>query len=90
MLHVHHLTVVKVAQFLILSEHRLHVFYLPFVRLWDGARNLLKFKLNNREGLVLCLQCPVHLFLAWSMLANPPNNGVSLYLQNSICKGYLV
>ena len=78
------------AQLLILSEHLLHVFYLVFVRLWDGTCNLLKFKLNNHEGLVLCLQCSVHLFLAWSMVANLPNNGVSLYLQNSIGKGYLI
>ena len=55
-----------------------------------GPATFLKFKLNNREGLVVCLQCPVHLFLAWSMVANLPNNGVSLYLQSSIGKGYLI
>ena len=38
----------------------------------------------------MCLQCPVHLFLAWSVVANLPNNGVSLYLQNSIGKGYFI
>ena len=37
----------------------------------------------------MCLWIPVQFFVAWSMVANLPNNGVSIYLQNSISKGYL-
>ena len=49
------------------------------------ARKLLKF-INNCEGLVVCLQYPVQPFLAWSVVANLPNNGVSLHLQKSTDK----
>ena len=54
-----------------------------------GARNLLKF-LNNHEGLVVCLQYPVQLFLAWSVVVNLPNNGVSLLLQNLVDLNYFI
>ena len=54
-----------------------------------GARNLLKF-LNNREGLVVCLQYPVQLSLAWSVVVNLPNNGVSLCLQNLVDLNYFI
>ena len=40
----------------------------------------LKKILNNHRGLVVCLQYPVQFFLTWSVVANLPNNGVSLHL----------
>ena len=81
MLHVHDLPVVKIAQLLIFFANG----YMYFICCLSGcgvrANNLLKF-LNNREGLFVCLQYPVQLFLAWSVVVNLPNNGVSLSLQN--------
>ena len=60
MLHVRHLPVVEIAQYLIFSEHLLHVFYLLFVRLWDGAHNLLKFLIEQLQGVgcVFAVSCP--------------------------------
>ena len=39
-------------------------------------------------GCVFTVSCPA--FLAWSVVANLPNNGVLLHLQNLICKDYFI
>ena len=38
----------------------------------------------------MCLQYPVQLFLAWSVVVNLPNNGVSLHLQNLVDLNYFI
>ena len=77
MLHVRDLPVVKIAQLLIFSEND----YMYFICCLSGCGVGSATATTTTRGWLCYLQYLAQLFLAWSVVVNLPNNGVSLHLQ---------
>ena len=54
-----------------------------------GPQPFKIFRTTTR-GWLCYLQYPAQLFLAWSVMVNLPNNGVSLHLQNLVDLNYFI
>ena len=84
MLHVRDLPVVKIAQLLIFSENDyMYFIFVCQVVGWGLQPFKIFFEQLQEVGCVI-FQYFAQLFLAWSVVVNLSNNGVSLYLQKLV------